>query len=83
MKFNWIDITILCLLSLSFFSGFKKSLVKGIINLLAAVFLISFILVCLDNIALPDFLIIRLRESLIVSEFLRIFEIIREAWRQI
>lgn len=77
MRFNWVDITILSLLFLSFISGLRRSVVKGVINLFLAVCLISFILICLDSIVLPDFLAVPLKKSLFAKEFLRIFAFVR------
>ncbi|MBL7170630.1 MAG: hypothetical protein ISS46_01385 [Candidatus Omnitrophica bacterium] len=77
MKFNWMDIVLLCLLSLSFYSGYRKSLFRGIINLIVACTLITFILICLDSVTLPDFLVGPLSESIIVEKFLRFFDFTR------
>ncbi len=77
MKFNWIDIVLLCLLSLSFYSGYRRSLFRGIINLIVASTLITFILICLDSVILPDFLVGPLNESIVVRKFLRFFDFTR------
>lgn len=77
MKFNWIDIVLFCLLALSFYAGYRKSLFRGIINLIVASTLITFILICLDSIVLPDFLIVPLNESIVIRRFLCFFDFTR------
>lgn len=76
MTFNWLDIFILALLFFSLISGLKKNLIRGILNLLLASILITFILMCLDSVILPPFLTIRLKESFLAEKLLRFFHLI-------
>lgn len=76
MQLNWIDLGILVLLLLSLLFGLKKSLLRGLINLFLVSILLTFILLCLDNVILPPFFSIRLKESFVVGILFRFSRLI-------